>query len=112
MNMMSIAVGGVLFVLMTGFLGASGAVAAYEPIANLRVVHRAKRISAEEALLTFRIVEAVGRGSRLGCLVNQNLERDQRLLDPQLAASDKSRYANSVGPAACKEIKSTLPMNR
>lgn len=111
MNIMSIAVSGVLFVLMTGFLGASGAVAAYEPIANLRVVHRAKRISAEEALLNFRIVEVVERKSRLGCAVDRKLERDQRLLDPQLGVLRKESKFHPTRLVICTELESTLPIN-
>ncbi|OQW30045.1 MAG: hypothetical protein A4E19_10825 [Nitrospira sp. SG-bin1] len=85
MKVTRISMSTVVVVLLSGLLEASGACAAYESIVNKRVVTRTEQISAEEALLTFRIEEAGKRISPFGCVADKKMERDRRLLDPQLS---------------------------
>ena len=98
--------------LIGGVLGGWGAFAAYEPIANLRVVQRAKRISAEAALLNFRIVEVVRHRSRFGYVTDRRLKRDQRLLDPQLGVFSAENKFHPTRLVICTEPKPILPMNQ
>lgn len=85
--------------MLLGILNASVTVAkygVYGPIVSQRVGMRTEKRPLEEALLNFSI-EEVGRSTkRAGCAAGKSEDRAQRLLDPQLPASDKR---NHWGPA-------------
>jgi hypothetical protein len=113
MKVMSISISGYLFIVMNGIFDASGVFAAYGSygsIVNARVVNQTGEISIEEALLNFRIEEIVGT-SPSSCAAERKLEREQRLLDPQLSASGKRSNADPASSVICKETESALRMN-
>ncbi len=112
MSITSLSASGVLFLVLSGLLDVSGVWAVYEPIVNKRVGRQAEKISAEEALLSFRIEEVTKRASPSRCAEDRRLQRDRRMLDPQLLVPAKRRNLNLASPDICKEVELLLPMSR
>lgn len=105
---------GVFCVVLVGILNVSIAVAAYGtygPIMNQRVGIRTEKRPVEEALLNFSIEEVSGGGLRSACASDRSADRDQRLLDPQLPASDKRKHWDPANFMNCTENESIVPMN-
>lgn len=106
---------GVLWVVLMGMLNASVAVAkygTYGPIAPQRVWTRAEKRPVEEALLNFRIEAAVDGVIPKKCGTDLKLDRDRRLLDPQLRTSNKRKNSDRLDSMTCAEIEFVVPMNR
>jgi hypothetical protein len=112
MNMTNVSTSGVLFILMSGFLDASGLCAVYEPIVSERAVTQPEKMAVEETSLDFRIEKPVERTRRSDCAAAQRMEHDRRQLDPQLSASDRRNVLDSASQDRCNEPESSLPMNQ
>lgn len=109
MNMTNVSTSGILFILMSGFLDASGVGAVYEPIVSERAVTQPEKMAVAEASLDFRIGELVERTRRSGCAAAQRVEQDRRQLDPQLSASDSRNVPDSASQDRCNEPDSRQP---
>ena len=106
---------GVLWVVLLITLNASVAVAkygTYGPIVPQRAWIRAEKRPVEEALLNFRIEAAVDSVVPKGCGATMQLDRDRRLLDPQLPASDKRNALDPSTSILCTEVEPVQPMNQ
>lgn len=106
---------GVLWVVLPGMLNASVAVAkygAYGPIVPQRVLTRAEKRPVEEALLNFNIEAVVDGVVPKGCGPDLKLNRDRRLLDPQLPTPNRRNNFDPLNSMSCTEIESVLPMNQ
>lgn len=106
---------GLLWVVLLITLNASLAVAksgTYGPIVSQRTWIRAEKRPVEEALLNFKIEAAVDGISPKGCHTDLKLDRDRRLLDPQLPASDKRKNLDPPTFILCAETEPVLPMNQ
>lgn len=101
--MMSVAVSGLLFAVLTGTLNASCGFAKYGSVVSGHIATQAEKRPAEEALLNFRIEEVVEGVSLSSCAVGQKADRDQRLLDPQLPPSDKWSNVDPATSDQCQE---------
>lgn len=115
MTGISILGNGVFCVVLVAMLNVSVAIAAYGtygPIMNQRIGIRAEKRPVEEALLTFSIEEVSEGSIRSGCASDRDADRDQRLLDPQLPASDKRKHWEPVNLMNCTDNESIVPMNR
>lgn len=105
----------VLWVVLLGMLNVSVAVAksgAYGPIVPQRVWTRAEKRPVEEALLNFKIETAVDGIVPKVCGTHLKLDRDRRLLDPQLPISDKRNNFDPLNSMTCTEIESVSPMTQ
>ncbi len=106
---------GVLWVVLLGMLNASVAVAksgVYGPIMPQRVWTRAEKRPVEEALLNFKIEAAVDAIVPKVCGADLKLDRDRRLLDPQLPTSEKWNNLDPPTFIVCTEAEPVLPMNQ
>ncbi len=105
---------GVLGVVLVGMFNAAIAVAAYGTyglIVSQRVGIRTEKRPVEEALLNFSIEAVGGSTEQAGCAADENADRDQRLLDPQLPASDTRSHWGSVMFTDCADNELSVPMN-
>ena len=106
---------GVLWIVLLGMLNASVAVAksgVYGPIMTQRVWTRAEKRPVEEALLNFKIEAAVDAIVPKVCGADMELDRDRRLLDPQLPTSDTQNNLDAPTFIVCTEAEPVLPMDR
>lgn len=106
---------GVLCVVLMGMLHTSVAVAksgAYGLLAPQRSLTRAEKRPAEEALLNFKIEAAVDGPVQKGCGADLKLDRERRLLDPQLPIGDRRKQFDSQDFLTCTELDSRLPKTR
>jgi len=106
---------GVLWIARMGMLNASVAVAKYEtygPIVSQRVWAQAEKRLVEEALLNLRIEAAVDSIVPKGCGADLKLDRDRRLLDPQLPTSNNRNNSDQLNSMTCTEIETAVPMNQ
>ena len=95
MERTSVFTGRVLLIVLSGFLNAPGVWAVYEFVPNERTVLQHEKKGSAEALLDFKIEEAVGHTQALEGTPVQKLENDRRKLDPQLPGSDERDRLNS-----------------
>lgn len=112
MNRTNVSTGGVLFIVMSGFLDVSGLGAVSEFVPNEPTVLQHEKKGIAEALLEFKIEETVGHTQPSDCTAVQKLENDRRKLDPQLSGSDDRDRLNSARNNPCNNADSSLPMNR
>lgn len=102
MKMGKVSVKAILFVMMTtSFFGTGGAFASHEVTMN---EHARDQAEAED-LLTFRIDEVVERQSPSRCAADPKMVSDERLLDPQLPASDAMKSLVLLNPIECMKTK-------
>ena len=96
MTIANVSIGGVLFILMSGFLNVSGLGAVSEFVLNERTLLQHEKKEIAETLLDFKIEEVVERPQPSDCTAVQKLENDRRKLDPQLSGSDERDRLNSA----------------
>lgn len=100
---------GLLCVVLLITLNASVAVAkygTYGPIVPQRAWARAEKRPVEGALLNFKIESAVDGIVPKGCGADLRLDRDRRLLDPQLLTPNKQTNFDPLNSMRCTEIES------